>query len=489
MIKLAAGYVRRSSHKQQDNNSIEIQIQNIKEFAIRHNMDVPDELIFIEDVTSAFNTIANKRKELMRLSKKMLELNISTVIFYETSRMDRTGYSFILDFYRPLLEKMPELEVYTTNSTKPLNPDSPEVKLNFLISQIESEMKSERAIGSLKCDLDSDDNIRPGSKIPYGYTQINKKLYPNEEAEVVSLIFFLYSWGYSLVKISDLLNEANISSPQGKLWQSGTINKMIKNPVYTGNLSWTIHKMKSDNNHYFFKDTHQAIVDDFSIQLHKLNQRLQQQYGRIDTPFLFLKKVKCNHCHQVLNTQNGSTKRNGVKYVYQHYVCRTCNYKIDAEEIHKVFLPLVKERVYNLVSQDSIKRETLEFLTGMTTNLQRLFNETTEKIAILTQQKQLAQELEDRELELYIEDLINHHQKVLKNQQNCLENVVKTSQAVDDGLFFSRFENLFYYELGEIEKRLIILYFVDYVSVTPDSKKNIYFKANIFDELTYSLSK
>ncbi|MCG3056954.1 hypothetical protein KZ287_32835, partial [Escherichia coli] len=80
----------------------------------------------------------------------------------------------------------------------------------------------------------------------------------------------------------------------------------------------------------------------------------------------------------------------------------------------------VKERVYNLVSQDSIKRETLEFLTGMTTNLQHLFNETTEKIAILTQQKQLAQELEDRELELYIEDLINHHQKVLKNQQNCL---------------------------------------------------------------------
>ena len=74
MEKLAFGYIRRSSYKQLENNSIEIQKQHIQEFAKRNQMYVPEEFIFIEDVTSAFTKRANQRKVLMQMGEKMVEM-------------------------------------------------------------------------------------------------------------------------------------------------------------------------------------------------------------------------------------------------------------------------------------------------------------------------------------------------------------------------------------------------------------------------------
>ncbi|MCM3729705.1 recombinase family protein [Neobacillus cucumis] len=187
MTILAFGYIRRSSYKQQENNSVEIQKAHIQEFARRKGMEVPNDFIFIEDVTSAFSKRASKRKELMLMQQMMIESNIPRVIFYEESRMDRTGYTFVLDFYRPLSEKLPDIEVYTTNSDEPFNPDHPQTKIALLLYRMD---------------------IRPGSKVPYGYDQIDKKLVPNENAEIVTFIYFLQSWGMSMAKIAAILNEA-----------------------------------------------------------------------------------------------------------------------------------------------------------------------------------------------------------------------------------------------------------------------------------------
>ena len=98
-MQVAFGYVRRSSYKQQDNHSVDIQKSRIQEFASRMQLSVPDELIFIEDATSAYTKEARKRKKLMALLNRMKETGINYVIFTEESRMDRTGFTFVRDFY------------------------------------------------------------------------------------------------------------------------------------------------------------------------------------------------------------------------------------------------------------------------------------------------------------------------------------------------------------------------------------------------------
>ncbi len=254
-MNIAFGYIRRSSYKQQENNSVEIQKAHIMEYAERKGLDVPEEFIFIEDVTSAFSKRAGQRKELMRMRDMMIETNTTKVIFYEESRMDRTGYSFVLDFYRPLVERMSNVEVFTTNSEEPLNPDDRQKQIMLLLFRQESEIKSERAIGSLIADLENENIMRPGSKVPYGYDQINKRLVPNNDADIVLLIFYLQSWGLSIAKIAAILNDASIPSPQGKVWRTSSVENILKNPVYTGTLLWKINKGRN-RMPYEFRNSH-----------------------------------------------------------------------------------------------------------------------------------------------------------------------------------------------------------------------------------------
>jgi site-specific DNA recombinase len=485
-MRSAFGLIRRSSYKQQDNNSVEIQKQHIQEFAKRNNLDVPDELIFIEDVTSAYSKRATQRKQLMKLGEKMIELNIPIVIFYDISRIDRTGYSFTIDFYRPMLEKMPNLEVYTTDSNTPLDPRDFGIKINFLLFHHESEVKSERAVGSLTTDLESEKTIRPGSKTPFGYKQLEKvkQLQPSEDAEIVAFIFFLASWGKSLQKIASLLNIAEIPSPKGGVWRTSTIENILKNSVYTGTLNWNVPKRKDGGKkHFVFEDSHPAITDAFHLHLVRINNNLQRAYGRIDTPFLFLNKVKCKHCNELLSTQNGSTRRKGKKYIYQYYVCKTCEYKVNAHELHELFSPLISKYIKDLITNDQTKVKTLE-------SIERMINKTLENIQFesnslieLEKKLRIAKELKDRELELKILEFIQHYQDSKKELEVCKDNLNTTYQLVDSGQFFPRFDDILDHQLGLEEKRLLTLYFVEELIVSTDQEPHILFKSNIFSEM------
>jgi site-specific DNA recombinase len=481
MTTLAFGYIRRSSYKQQENNSVEIQKAHIQEFARRKGMEVPNDFIFIEDVTSAFSKRASKRKELMHMQKMMIESNIPRVIFYEESRMDRTGYTFVLDFYRPLSEQLPDIEVYTTNSDEPFNPDHPQTKIALLLYRQESEIKSERALGSLIADLEGKMDIRPGSKVPYGYDQIDKKLVPNENAEIVTFIYFLQSWGMSMAKIASILNEADIPSPQGKSWGSSSVEKILKNPVYTRKLVWTIYKDKSKSKPYEFQDFHEPLIDDFFLHLNANNARLQNEFGRLDTPFLFLNKLSCQHCHDKLQTQNGTTTRNGRKYYYQYYVCKNCNYKVDINNIHEQLLPNVLKHVHNLASSEDIKASAIVYLNKIEQALNENITKMAERIDNYSTKGCIAKERGDRELEVMIEKLQSQTLLTLQSLQDSRQVLVGLKRTVHSDLFFDRFKQILQLQLGESEKRLIILYFVDKILVSPERPLQEMYRQNVFE--------
>ena len=481
MTHLAFGYIRRSSYKQQENNSVEIQKAHIQEFARCNGMEVPDEFIFIEDVTSAFSKRASKRKELMRLQQMIMETNIPRVIFYEESRMDRTGYTFVLDFYRPLHEKLPDIEIYTTNSEEPFNPDSPQTKIALLLYRQESEIKSERALGSLLADLENSDDIRPGSKVPYGYDQINKKLIPNEKAEIVTFIYYLQSWGTSMGKIASILNEAAIPSPQGKSWRSSTVENILKNPVYTGKLVWTIQKGRSKKEPYEFEDCHEPLIDSFFLQLNENNIKLQNDFGRLDTPFLFLNKLLCRHCHNKLNTQNGSTTRNGRKYYYQYYVCKTCNYKLDITDVHDSLSPKIFKYVQDLAASENAKLSAIEYLYKIEQAIQKNIINIEERIDNLLAKGSIAKEQDDREFELVFQAVQSRQLNSLKTLLNSQHILEELYEAVHSDLFFDRFKQILDAQLGEAEKRLIILYFVNKVLVSPDVPLQVVYRENAFE--------
>lgn len=479
-MNLAFGYVRRSSYKQQENNSLEIQKTHIHEFANRNNLVVPEEYLIIEDVTSAFTNRAAKRKGLMRLRDMMVETKVPRVIFYEESRMDRTGYTFVLDFYRPLRAKLPEVEVYTTNTNEPFNPDNPQTKIALLLFRQESEIKSESALESLNTLLQKSDISRPGAKIPFGYNQMDQKLIPNDKAEIVTFIYYLQSWGTSMGKIATILNEAAIPSPQGKLWNPSTVENILKNPIYTGKLTWHLRKDK-DNKIYEFKDFTEPLIDEFLLRLNENNVKLQKDQGRIDTPFLFLNKLQCLQCTDKLITQNGSTTRQGKKFVYQYYVCNNCNYKLGLSDVHESLVTKIFNKVQALVSDEKVKLTTIMYLKKIEFSLKENIIKTEKRLDKLLSKGCIANEHNDREFDQYFNLVKSRHISSLENLIISLQAFDELYETVNSGLFFDRFKQILDLQLGDAEKRLIILYFSDKVLVSPEKPPQILYRENPFE--------
>ncbi|MGG4170114.1 recombinase family protein [Rossellomorea vietnamensis] len=481
-MTLAFGYIRRSSYKQQDNNSVEIQKSHIIEFANKKGLTVPEEFIIIEDVTSAFKKRASQRKELMRLKSLMVETKITNVIFYEESRMDRTAYTFVLDFYRPLKEELSDIAIYTTNSEEPFDPENEQNKIAFLLYRQESEIKSNRAVGNLIAHLESTEKKRPGSKVPYGYNQVNNLLSPNENAEVVMFIYYLHSWGVSMSKIATTLNEADILSPSGKAWRSSTIENILKNPVYTGTLHWEVQK-SNDKKSYKFPDNHEPLIDNHLKRISEINVDLQKRFGRLDTPFLFLNKLSCSDCHNVLTSQNGSTKRNGIYYSYQYYVCKCCNYKIEIEELHKQLFPDIFKHIQSFNTNDELIEASKNHLLNINHSIQDNIENHKKNIDKARAKGCIAEEEGDTELKQLADNLVMRLERTVDDLGLYSDAVHEMSGTFESGDFLLRFSACLNAKLSITEKRLMILYFVQDVTISPVKAPRIHFSENLFEQL------
>jgi site-specific DNA recombinase len=481
-MTLAFGYIRRSSYKQQENNSVEIQKSHILEYASRKGLSVPEDFIIIEDVTSAYNKRANQRKELMRLKEMMVETKIPNVIFYEESRMDRTAYTFVLDFYRPLKEIIPDILVYTTHSEIPFNPDNEQNKIALLLYRQESEIKSSRAVGNLIAHLEAEEKTRPGSKVPFGYKQVNKMLTPNEDAEIVTFIYYLHSWGESMGRISTILNEAEIPSPSGKEWRHSTIENILKNPVYTGTLIWDIQKSKTEKK-YEFRNFHEPLIESSLKQICDINIQLQKNFGRLDTPFLFLNKLTCADCGDKLANQNGSTKRNGISYLYQYYVCRTCNYKLAINELHENLLPQTFKHVQSFITAESMKTTLAANFAQFQQTIKKNIDKLKNTIDKAHSKGCIAKEQGDKELEDAAAFLQVKYQASIDALVSYSKSVDELNGALDSDVFFHRFNHLLNASLAITEKRLIILYFVEEILISPEKPPQLIFCKNFFAQL------
>lgn len=185
----------------------------------------------------------------------------------------------------------------------------------------------------------------------------------------------------------------------------------------------------------------------------------------------------------MLITQNASTKRNGVKYPYHYYVCKNCSYKVNIQEVHNRFIPLIFKRVTELISKNEIVPQTLSSINEMIKEVDNSIHAKNQLLQKLEGKLKIAKDLKDRELELKILDFIQQHKDSLVEYTLCKKNLITTYQLVENDQFFSRFNEILDLQLGSDEKRLIILYFVDCLILSTDQEPQIHFISNIFSNL------
>jgi len=106
------------------------------------------------------------------------------------------------------------------------------------IAQLESEQIGERVtMGMTKKAMQGKGTL--GSGHPYGYTYDDGALKIDlDEALTVRAIYNLYMKKLSVSEIARTLNDAHIPAKKGGAWNRQSIDGILKNPLYSGHLSW-----------------------------------------------------------------------------------------------------------------------------------------------------------------------------------------------------------------------------------------------------------
>lgn len=106
-----------------------------------------------------------------------------------------------------------------------------------------------------------------GTIPPYGYDKIkigkDCTLTPNENAEVVRMIFDMYNDGKTYYQIACFLNESGIPAPRGEKWVKDTIRVILGNFHYDGKV-------------YFNRKKHTTVIENGKRVLKRLAQPMDE---------------------------------------------------------------------------------------------------------------------------------------------------------------------------------------------------------------------
>ena len=191
-----------------------------------------------------------------------------------------------------------------------------ELLLSILSSLAESESHSisENEIWSIQ------KRFRNGTfKIsypPYGYDYIDGDMVVNpEQSKVVKRIFDMVLSGSSTSQIAKALNAKGIPTRRGGSWTSTTINGMIRNEKYTGDVlfqksysdeRFTRHRNNGERDQYFVANHHEAIIshEDYDaanaiLDRNGAEKGIHADIRKYQNRYCFSGKIICGNCGAV----------------------------------------------------------------------------------------------------------------------------------------------------------------------------------------------
>ena len=214
-----------------------------------------------------------------------------------------------------------------------------ELMLSILASMAEEESVSisENTKWSIKKRFQ--DGTYVVSYPPYGYANVDgEMIVVPDEAETIRKIFADLLDGKSTHRIAEELNAMGIHTRKGPKWNANTINGIIKNEKYTGDIifqktytddSFVRHRNNGEYDQYFCENHHEAIISHeiFEKANALLYQRGREKGNGEDTSkyqnrYAFSARIVCGCCGRHFKRRQ-HYKPSG------NYIAWTCAGRID----------------------------------------------------------------------------------------------------------------------------------------------------------------
>ncbi|WP_054968060.1 recombinase family protein [Alicyclobacillus ferrooxydans] len=259
-MTICAIYARVSDETQVKGDSIEHQIGFCKEQARRRSAEegvswiTPDEFVYVDEGISGTSMV--KRPSVQRLISQARENAFEVVLFKGISRFARDTVDALL-----MLRSLTACGVRVISMEENFDSRRDSAEFIFTIHSALAQAESEKT--AIRVRVGSAQKARAGKwngAVPIGYLLDNetKHLRIDEStAIIVREIFSMYVSGLGVRRIADALNSAGRYTPNGKLWTQRNISRLLKNPVYMGDVV------------YGRRETHTAFPDESDPLLRK----------------------------------------------------------------------------------------------------------------------------------------------------------------------------------------------------------------------------
>ena len=311
-------YARVSSKEQEkEGNSIPAQMRLLKEYAEKNNLKIMKEFI---DVETAKQSGRTKFGEMIACLNRHISIRI--ILVEKTDRLYRNFKDYVMledmDLEIHLVKENEIISKISRSHAKFIHGIQVLMAKNF-IDNLSEEVKKGMQEKALNGDYPS--------RGPLGYKNnltTHKIEIDPDKALLVKKLFEWYATGqYSLKTVSEKAYKEGLGyRKSGQPFSAGTMEKILKNPIYYGVFRW--------NGKLFENGNHEPII---SKQLFDL---VQTQLKRFDKPkkaklsFAFRGLLTCGYCGCQMTAQGQADR-----YIY--YNCTgargKCEQKYIREEI------------------------------------------------------------------------------------------------------------------------------------------------------------
>lgn len=338
------------------------------------------------------------------------------------------------------------------------------------------------------------------SEPPYGYERYklkNDKGYSlkikESEAEIVRLIFEMYTSGYNLGEIKNKLNAINAKPKYTDIWWKNSLQAMLCNVTYVGKIKYTNKKtlkkvvngqlvrVKNPNPEIIIVDgLHEAIIDEKTFNKaqeiyhsHQLQDTRTKEQFETKNPLATL--IKCKKCGKTMKRITGSFIQ-GNRQV--RLACRNCDNVSSFLDLIENKLILSLEQLlkdYELQYQNTTTNDIEQSLKVIDTNIKSICDEIEKKQKQKTKLYDLLEQgIYDNETFLMRSKELANKLQELNNKLSELQDEYKQAETIQDrkATFIPKVRNVIEtYQFGNIEQKNKLLKSV-LVKVTYYREKN-----------------
>lgn len=469
-MKKAIIYARYSSGSQTE-QSIEGQLRVCHNFAKQNGFTILNE--YIDRAKTAQN---DNRPNFQRMLSDSAQRGFEYVIVYAVDRFARDDgdYGYDKKLLRlngvTLLSATEQLGI-NADGTENLGGILTEGLLVALAKYYSRELSKKVKRGQIE-SLEKKNFL--GGSLLFGYGVKDKKpIIKEDEAEIVRIMFELYSKGKTALDIASTLSDKGYLNSHGRPFVSNTIMNMLKNSKYMGTFKYGEKVIEDYYPPIVGKNLFEAVQ--YKIEQNKRSPARLKAYEN----YLLSGKLYCGYCKSLMTGESG-TGRNGI--IYHYYKCfgkkkgSECKkLNIKKKELEDIIISATLKHIFQSEVIDEIATEILSFqqetrqddelavlkgqLSQINSSLNNMMKAIKEGLFSATMKKELNSLEKQKEL---LEEQIA--------KQELLEREPLTRDHID--FWFEQFASFDYNDEGA--RQYLITYFINKILLYDDKVIIIY---------------